>query len=116
MAFSGMNAGRYHPMRAVVFDRFGDESVLRIGEADSPKLAPDQLRIRVRAAGVNRADLLQREGHYPPPFGASAILGLECAGEVMEAGAEAGGWPRGERVLALVAGGGYVDEVVVHQR
>ena len=101
-------------MRAVVFDHFGDESVLRIGEIDPPPLGPDQLRIRVRGAGVNRADLLQREGRYPPPAGASPILGMECAGEVMEIGADVRGWTRGERVMALLPGGGYAEEVVVH--
>src|SRR5436853_1293394 len=101
-------------MRAVVFEQFGEPTVLRIGEVDSPKMAPDQLRIRVRAAGVNRADLLQREGHYPPPPGASTILGLECAGEVIEAGAEVRGWTRGERAVALLPGGGYAEEGVVH--
>ena len=101
-------------MRAVVFDRFGDESVLRLGDVDPPPLAPDQLRIRVRVAGVNRADLLQREGHYPPPPGASPILGLECAGEVIETGADVPGWTRGERAMALLPGGGYAEEVVAH--
>ena len=101
-------------MRAVVFDRFGDESVLRVGDVDPPPLASDQLRIRVRAAGVNRADLLQREGHYPPPPGASPILGMECAGEVIEIGADVRGWTRGERAMALLPGGGYAEEVVVH--
>ena len=101
-------------MRAIIFDHFGDESVLRIGEVDSPKLAPDQLRIRVRATAVNRADLLQREGHYPPPPGASPILGLECAGAVMEVGADVRGWSPGERVMALLPGGGYAEEAVVH--
>jgi NADPH:quinone reductase-like Zn-dependent oxidoreductase len=66
-------------MRAVTFERFGEPSVLSVSDVDSPKLGPDQIRIGVRAAGVNRADLLQREGHYPPPPGASEILGLECA-------------------------------------
>ena len=101
-------------MRAVVFDRFGEPTVMRIGEVDRPKLGADQLRIRVRAAGVNRADLLQREGHYPPPPGASEILGLECAGEVIEIGADVRGWAGGERVMALLPGGGYAEEVVVH--
>ena len=101
-------------MHSVVFDHFGEPSVLRVGEVDSPKLAPDQLRIRVHAAGVNRADLLQREGHYPPPPGASPILGLECAGEVIEVGAGVRGWQTGERVMALLPGGGYAEEVVVH--
>ncbi len=101
-------------MRAVVFDHYGDESVLHIGEVDPPPLAADQLRIRVRATAVNRADLLQREGHYPPPPGASPILGLECAGEVMEIGADVIGWETGERAMALLPGGGYAEEAVVH--
>src|SRR5262249_40218928 len=113
MAFSDMD-GRRYTMRAVVFDQYGDESVLRIGEVDAPPLAPDQLRIRVRAAGVNRADLLQRQGYYPPPPGASTILGLECAGEVIEIGADVRGWTRGERAMALLSGGGYAEEVAVH--
>ena len=69
------------------------------------------LRIQVRTAGVNRADLLQREGHYPPPPGASEVLGLECAGVVVEA--DAPGWNAGDRAMALLAGGGYAEEVVV---
>jgi len=101
-------------MRAIVFDDFGDESVLRIGEAESPPMSSDALRIRVRATAVNRADLLQREGHYPPPPGASPILGLECAGEVLEVGADVRGWNVGDRAMALLAGGGYAEEVVVH--
>src|SRR5262245_33287977 len=101
-------------MRAIVFDQFGEPSVLRVGDVDSPKLAPDQLRIRVRATAVNRADLLQRQGHYPPPPGASPILGLECGGEVIEVGAGVPGWRTGERAMALLPGGGYAEEAVVH--
>jgi tumor protein p53-inducible protein 3 len=101
-------------MRAIVFDHFGDESTLRIGEVERPPLASGELRIRVRASAVNRADLLQREGHYPPPPGASTILGLECAGEVIEVGSDAGSWTAGDRAMALLAGGGYAEEVVVH--
>src|SRR5436853_5204766 len=85
-----MNAGRYHR-----------------------GMGPNDLRIAVRAAGVNRADLLQRAGHYPPPPGASEILGLECVGEVIEAGANVRGWASGDRAMALLAGGGYAKEVVV---
>jgi putative PIG3 family NAD(P)H quinone oxidoreductase len=72
------------------------------------------LRIRVAACAVNRADLLQRQGMYPPPPGASPILGLECAGTVSEVGANVRGFALGERVMALLAGGGYAEEVVVH--
>jgi tumor protein p53-inducible protein 3 len=100
-------------VRAVLLDGYGDESVLRIGEVEPPTLGANDLRIRVRAAGVNRADLLQREGHYPPPPGASPILGMECAGEVIESGANVRGWSTGERAMALLAGGGYAEEAVV---
>ena len=101
-------------MRAIVFDAPGDESVLRVGEAPAPAVGPDDLRIRVRATAVNRADLLQRQGLYPPPPGASPILGLECAGEVVETGKRVSGWKVGDRAMALLAGGGYAEEVAVH--
>src|SRR5436305_4962715 len=76
-------------------------------------ISDHDLRIRVHTAGVNRADLLQREGHYPPPPGASEILGLECAGEVIEIGANVSGWSHGERAMAILPGGCYAGEVVV---
>jgi len=100
-------------MRAVLLNGFGDEDVMRIGEAAAPPLGARDLRIRVRATAVNRADLLQRRGHYPPPPGASEILGLECAGIVSEIGAEVRGWNVGDRAMALLPGGGYAEEVVV---
>ena len=100
-------------MRAIVFDQPGDESVLHIGEVPSPALGAHDVRIRVRATAVNRADLLQRQGFYPPPKGASPILGLECAGEVIEVAPDVAGWRVGERAMALLAGGGYAEEVVV---
>jgi putative PIG3 family NAD(P)H quinone oxidoreductase len=101
-------------MRAIVFEEPGDESVLKLVEFDAPLLRPDGVRIAVRAAGVNRADLLQRQGGYPPPPGASSLLGLECAGEVIEVGAEVADWRVGDRVMALLPGGGYAEEVVAH--
>src|SRR5213592_681766 len=101
-------------MRAIVIREPGDESVLQMGEAPSPALGPADLRIRVRATAVNRADLLQRQGLYPPPPGASPILGMECAGEVVEMGPEARGFRSGQRVMALLPGGGYAEEAVVH--
>src|SRR5712691_8033742 len=100
-------------MRAIVFDRYGDANVLHIGEVDSPPLVGGAIRIRVRATAVNRADLLQREGHYPPPPGASPILGMECAGEVIEVAASVTGWRIGDRAMALLPGGGYAEEAVV---
>lgn len=100
-------------MKAVVFDQPGEESVLRVGEVEAPPLGPDDIRIRVAGAGVNRADLLQRRGMYPPPPGASPLLGLECAGVVSEVGARVAGWKPGDRAMALLAGGGYAEQVVV---
>jgi putative PIG3 family NAD(P)H quinone oxidoreductase len=101
-------------MRAILIREPGDESVLQMGEAPRPALGPADVRIRVRATAVNRADLLQRMGFYPPPAGASEILGLECAGEIIETGSEVGDFARGDRVMALLPGGGYAEEAVVH--
>jgi putative PIG3 family NAD(P)H quinone oxidoreductase len=103
-------------MRAIVVDAPGDESVLHIGEVDRPSCGPNDLRIAVTHAGVNRADLLQRRGFYPPPPGASRIIGMECAGRVIEHGSAVRGWSVGERAMALLAGGGYAAEVVVDAR
>ncbi len=80
-------------------------------EVPTPDPGPGEIRIRVRATAVNRADLLQRLGHYPPPPGASPILGLEAAGEVDAVGLGAG-WAVGDRVCALLSGGGYAERVV----
>jgi putative PIG3 family NAD(P)H quinone oxidoreductase len=101
-------------MKAIVFDAPGNEDVLHLGEVAPPPLGPEDMRIRVHATAVNRADLLQRQGMYPPPPGASPILGLECAGEVAEVGSGVAGWQVGARVMALLSGGGYAQEVVVH--
>jgi len=98
-------------MRAITVTPSHD---LVIADVPSPPMSPDSLRIAVRATAVNRADLLQRAGHYPPPPGASEILGLECAGVVAEVGANVRGWRAGERAMALLPGGGYAEEVVVH--
>src|SRR5688572_16827734 len=101
-------------MKAILFDKPGDESVLYLGEASDPEVHAGEVGLRVRACAVNRADLLQRQGLYPPPPGASPILGLECAGEVAELGAGVRGWKVGDRAMALLAGGGYAEQVVVH--
>ncbi|WP_308580897.1 zinc-binding dehydrogenase [uncultured Pseudomonas sp.] len=84
-------------------------------EEPSPTCDVGQVRIRVAAAGLNRADLLQRAGLYPPPAGASQILGLECSGVISEVGAGSS-WQVGDRVCALLAGGGMAEEVVVDAR
>ncbi len=100
-------------MRAIVIDQPGDESCMKLGEVDAPRLEPGMVRIRNVACGVNRADLLQRQGLYPPPKGASPILGLESAGRIVEVAADVKGFRPGERVMALLPGGGYAEEVVV---
>lgn len=100
-------------MRAIVIDEPGDENCMKVGDAPSPDLPAGGIRIRSKAAGVNRADLLQRQGFYPPPQGASAILGLECAGEVLEVATGVDRFAVGDRVMALLPGGGYAEEVVV---
>ena len=91
----------------------GIEGRVEWAERTSEPCGSGQIRIRVAAAGLNRADLLQRAGHYPPPPGASDILGLECAGVVSEVGAGSP-WRVGDRACALLAGGGMAEEVVVH--
>jgi putative PIG3 family NAD(P)H quinone oxidoreductase len=101
-------------MHAIVVREPGAEDVLVPGDVPRPALGPADLRIRVTATAVNRADLLQRQGMYAPPPGASDVLGLECAGDVVEIGAEAHGFRIGERVMALLPGGGYAEEVTVH--
>ncbi|HXW83305.1 MAG TPA: NAD(P)H-quinone oxidoreductase [Candidatus Binataceae bacterium] len=101
-------------MKAVITDKPGDESVLHLGEIADPVPNDDELLIRVRAAGLNRADIVQRQGHYPPPPGASNVIGLEVAGEVIATGREAGGWRVGERAMALLPGGGYAEKAVAH--
>ncbi|MEZ4291819.1 MAG: NAD(P)H-quinone oxidoreductase [Myxococcota bacterium] len=99
-------------MKAILIDEPGDEDCMRLGEA-APALEPGALRIANHAAGVNRADLMQRRGLYPPPPGASPLLGLECAGEVVEVAHGVSGFAPGDRVMALLPGGGYAEEVVV---
>jgi putative PIG3 family NAD(P)H quinone oxidoreductase len=87
---------------------------MHVAEVPAPDMQPASLRIRVAATAVNRADLLQRQGMYPPPPGAPAHLGLECAGEVVEVASDVHGWKVGDRAMALLPGGGYAEEVIVH--
>lgn len=94
----------------------GVEGHVEWAEYPAPACDVGQVRIRVAAAGLNRADLLQRAGHYPPPPGASEILGLECAGVISEVGAGVAAFNVGDRVCTLLAGGGMAEEVVVDAR
>ncbi len=100
-------------MRAVIAASPGGPEALEVVERPDPRPAPDELLLAVHAAGVNRADVLQREGRYPPPEGASDVLGLEAAGEVLEVGSQVSGWSPGDRAIALLAGGGYAERAVV---
>ncbi len=101
-------------MKAVLLDGFGGPEVLRIGEADRPALSAGQVLIRVVATSVNRPDIVQREGNYPPPKGESEILGLEVAGIIEEIGPGVDTCQRGDRVMSLVAGGGYAEYAVAY--
>lgn len=100
-------------MRAVGFERPGGPDVLASVTLPIPKLADDEVLIRVFAAGVNRPDILQRAGRYPPPPGASPLPGLEVSGEVVEVGEKVDGALLGQRVCALANGGGYAEYVAV---
>jgi putative PIG3 family NAD(P)H quinone oxidoreductase len=100
-------------MRAVVCSEPGGVDVLEVGEVPDPTAGPGDLLVDVAATAVNRADLLQRQGHYPPPKGASEVLGLECSGTVAEVGDGVEEWAVGDEVCALLAGGGYAERTAV---
>ncbi|WP_460600234.1 NAD(P)H-quinone oxidoreductase [Flexivirga lutea] len=100
-------------MRAITLPTFGDESVLTLSDLPAPTISDDEVLVDVAAAGVNRADLMQRQGHYPPPKGESEIPGLEVSGTISAIGSAVTGWSVGDRVCALLAGGGYAEQVSV---
>ncbi|MEY7971487.1 NAD(P)H-quinone oxidoreductase [Saccharomonospora xinjiangensis] len=100
-------------MRAIMLHEPGDPDNLEWTEVDDPSAGPGEVVIDIAASAVNRADLLQRQGKYPPPPGASDILGLECSGTVAEVGDGVEGWQIGDHVCALLAGGGYAQKVAV---
>ncbi|MEV4717470.1 NAD(P)H-quinone oxidoreductase [Micromonospora noduli] len=100
-------------MRAITIPQPGGPDALVWAEVPDPEPGPNEVIVDVRASGVNRADLLQRQGHYPPPPGAPAYPGLECSGVITEVGAEVAGWAVGQQVCALLAGGGYAERVAV---
>ena len=100
-------------MRAIVVRTPGGPEVLELGEADDPVAGSGEVLLDVAATAVNRADLLQRQGFYPPPAGASAVLGLECSGTIAALGPDVTGWSVGDEVCALLAGGGYAERVAV---
>ncbi|SDB86812.1 putative NAD(P)H quinone oxidoreductase, PIG3 family [Sanguibacter gelidistatuariae] len=100
-------------MRAVMIEQFGGPEVLKYTEVTDVLPGQGEVLVEVRAAGVNRADVLQRQGHYPPPPGAPAWPGLEVSGVITGLGAGVSGWQVGERVAALVDGGGYASHAAV---
>jgi putative PIG3 family NAD(P)H quinone oxidoreductase len=102
-------------MRAVVITQAGGPEYLAIRELKKPEPGPGEVLVRVRATALNRADILQREGRYPPPPGAPDIPGLEFAGEVVDAGSGATRWPVGARVFGIVGGGAHAEYLVVNQ-
>src|SRR5687767_10351415 len=102
-------------MRAVEISEFGPPEVLKLTEREDPLAGQGEILIEVEAAGVNRPDIIQRYGKYPPPPGASDIPGLEIAGRVAALGDGVGGFAVGDRVCALVAGGGYAEKAAVPQ-
>ncbi|MFU1855408.1 NAD(P)H-quinone oxidoreductase [Sphingobacterium sp. NGMCC 1.201703] len=103
-------------MKAVVISRAGGPEVLRVEELERPKIGDMDVLIEVRAAGVNRPDVFQRKGNYPAPAGVDPrIPGLEVAGVIVEKGPSAVDWNIGDRVCALIAGGGYASYVAVYQ-
>jgi putative PIG3 family NAD(P)H quinone oxidoreductase len=103
-------------MRAVIFDGAGGPEVIRIGEVPKPAVAPGQVRVRVHAAALNRADLMQRRGHYPAPSGwPSEIPGLEFAGEVEAVRDDVSRWDIGDRVMGLTGGGAQAEYVVAQE-
>src|SRR5262249_37215863 len=96
-------------MKAILLDGFGGPEVLKLGETTAPIAGPGRVLIRVAATSVNRPDVIQRQGHYPPPPGESEILGLEAPGTVDALGAGVGGFTTGERGFALLRGGGEAE-------
>ena len=100
-------------MRAVVSTGDGGPEVLSVGEVEDPRPGAGEVLLDVVATAVNRADTLQRMGFYPPPPGASEVIGLECSGRIAELGEGVEGWAVGDEVCALLAGGGYASRVAV---
>jgi putative PIG3 family NAD(P)H quinone oxidoreductase len=100
-------------MRAITIPSPGDADTLILAEVPTPDLGAGEVLLQVAAAGVNRADLMQRQGFYPPPPGASPYPGLEVSGTVTALGQDVTGWAAGDQVCALLSGGGYAEQVAV---
>jgi putative PIG3 family NAD(P)H quinone oxidoreductase len=103
-------------MKAIVVKKESKASILVLENVQDVTIAPEDVLVDIKATAVNRADLLQAQGLYPPPPGESEILGLEMAGEITKLGAAVQGWRIGDRVMALLPGGGYAQQVAVHHK
>lgn len=103
-------------MKAIHVDTTQEGRPLRWQETAAPTFGPDEVLVEIHATALNRADLMQRAGNYPPPPGASEIIGLEMAGVISQIGANVHGWQVGDRVCALLPGGGYAEKVAVPQQ
>src|SRR5688572_10851076 len=103
-------------MKAIVITSPGGPENLALEDVPDPQPSEHQILVDVKATALNRADLLQRRGVYPPPKGESEILGLECAGVVSATGSGVSAVKPGDRVMALLAGGGYAEQVAIHER
>jgi putative PIG3 family NAD(P)H quinone oxidoreductase len=101
-------------LKAILLDGYGGPEVLKLGDAEPPTAGPGRILIRCYATSVNRPDVVQRQGHYPPPPGESPLLGLEAAGTVEALGAGVSKFRVGERVFALLGGGGYAELAAAH--
>ena len=102
-------------MKAIVLKDFGGPEMMQLAELDTPSPQGDQILIKVMNASVNRPDVIQRQGNYPPPPGDSEVLGLEVAGTVEAVGADATRFKPGDRVVALVGGGGYAEYALAYE-
>ena len=102
-------------MKAITIKTFGGAEQLSITSISDPQPGSDEILVDVHATALNRADILQREGKYPPPPGASDILGLEIAGIVNKVGSNETHWKYGDRVFGLIPGGGYAEKAVIHR-
>lgn len=102
-------------MKAILVEEHGGPEHLTLGEHEAPSPSAEELLVRVHATALNRADIMQRRGQYPPPPNASPLLGLEIAGTIESMGRRCTNWNEGDRVFGLLPGGGYAEYAVIHQ-
>lgn len=102
-------------MKAIIVEKPGGANQLKLGEYPKPECGENEILVKVKATALNRADIMQREGKYPQPLGASPILGLEMSGIVDEVGSKVFKWKSGDKVFGLIPGGGYAEYAVIHE-